>query len=130
VHTRSNREETNIVRGNPHEPAHTTRTAHSFPIGIPFARLPSSGVPNKSHFTYSFVSVINSLFWLLLFSRVEHIDALECDEYIKEIEQRASSVVVSLVKALFLRDHARWFRLGRQQKQLTWIQAIANVTVF
>ena len=57
--------------GNPHEPAHTTRIAHSFPIGIPFARLPSSGVPNKSHFTYSSVSVINSLFWPLFFSRVE-----------------------------------------------------------
>jgi len=118
--------------GNLHETDHTTRTAHSFPIGIPFACLQSSGVPNKSHFTYSSVSVINSLFWPLFFSRVEgsiYIDALECDEYIKEIEQRASSVVVSLVKALFLRDHARWFRLGRQQKQLTWIQAIANVIV-
>jgi len=39
LHTRLNREETNIVRANPHEPAHTTRTAHSFPIGIPFACL-------------------------------------------------------------------------------------------
>jgi len=55
---------------------------------------------------------------------------LECDEYIKETDQRARSVVMSLVKALFLRDHAGWFRLGRQQEQLPWIQTIANMIDF
>ena len=53
---------------------------------------------------------------------------MEYDEYIKETDQRVLVVVPR--KALFLRDHAaRWFRHGRQQEQVTWIQAIANVIV-
>ena len=53
---------------------------------------------------------------------------MEYDEYIKETDQRVPVVVPH--KALFLRDHAaRWFRHGRQQEQVTCIQAIANVIV-
>ena len=53
---------------------------------------------------------------------------MEYDEYIKETDQRVPVVVPR--KALFLRDHAaRWFRHGRQQEQVTWIQMIANVIV-
>ena len=53
---------------------------------------------------------------------------MEYDDYIKETDQRVPVVVPR--KALFLRDHAaRWFRHGRQQEQVTWIQAIANVIV-
>ena len=46
--------------------------------------LASSGVLNKSHFTYFSLWVINSsLRVLLLLSRVLYIDVLECDEYNK-----------------------------------------------